>query len=109
MVHDKNHAQIISNVLQYAATRRADKSWKGKMLGALGDRNETGEDPPFVRLKPSYFEWRKVRLPVDREDSGPMATYYDQPENEGQLCTLEEGEVKANVTPVPKFTLVPEK
>ena len=109
MVHDEKHAQVISNVLQYAATRRADKSRRGKILGALEDRNKTGEDPPFVRLKPSYFEWRKVRLPVDREDSGPMATYYDQQENEGQFCPLEEGEVEANKTPVPKFTLVPAK
>ena len=62
MVHDEQHAQVISNVIQYAASRRADKAWKGQMIGALGDRSEKEEDPPFVRLKPSYFEWRKVRL-----------------------------------------------
>ena len=109
MVHDKKHAQIISNVLQYAATRRADRSWRGKWLGALGDRNERGEDPPFVRLKPSYFEWRKVRLPADLEDSGRMAVYYDQRENEGQFCPLEEGDLEATETAVPKFALVPAK
>ena len=70
MVHDEQHTQVISNVMQYAALRRADKAWKGKMIGSLGDRSEKGEDPPFVRLKPAYFEWRKVRLPSDREDSG---------------------------------------
>ena len=75
MVHDDQHAQVISNVMQYAALRRADKAWKGKMIGALGGRSETGEDPPFVRLKPSYFEWRKVRLPSDREGSGQMTVF----------------------------------
>ena len=29
MVHDDHQAQIVSNVLQYAASRRADKAWKG--------------------------------------------------------------------------------
>ena len=48
MVHDKQHTQIISNVIQYAASRRADKAWKGRMIGALGDRNKKGEDQPFV-------------------------------------------------------------
>ena len=75
MVHDEHQAQIISNVMQYAASRRADKVWKGRMIDALGDRNEKGEDPPLVRLKPSYFEWRKVRLPLDREDLGAMAVF----------------------------------
>ena len=75
MVHNEHQALIISNVMQYAASRRrrADKAWKGKMICALGDRNKKVEDPPFVRLKPSYFEWRKVRLPSDREDLGQMA------------------------------------
>ena len=76
MVHDKQHTQIISNVIQYMASRRADKAWKGKMIDTLGDRNKKGEDPPFVRLKPLYFEWRKVRLPADGEDLGPMALFY---------------------------------
>ena len=30
MVHDKQHTQIISNVIQYAASRRANKARKGK-------------------------------------------------------------------------------
>ena len=79
------------------------------MVGALGDRSETGEDPPFVRLKPSYFEWRKVRLPMDQEDSGQMATFYDQPENEGEFCSLDAGELEMNETTVPKLALVPSK
>ena len=98
MVHDERHTQVISNVMQYAASRRADKAWKGKMIGALGDRSKKGEDPPFVRLKPSYFEWRKVRLPSDQEDSGQMAVFYDQQENEGDFCNLEGGELELNNT-----------
>ena len=43
VVHDEQHAQIISNVMQYVASRRADKAWKGQMIGALGDRSEKGE------------------------------------------------------------------
>ena len=62
-----------------------------------------------MRLKPSYFEWRKVRLPADLEDSGRMAVYYDQRENEGQFCPLEEGDLEATETAVPKFALVPAK
>ena len=109
MVHDEQHAQVLSNVMQYAASRRADKAWKGKMAGALEDRSKTGGDPPFVRLKPSYFEWRKVRLLLDQEDSGPMATFYDQPENEGEFCSLNAGELEMNETAVPKLALVPSK
>ena len=109
MVHDERHIQVISNVMQYVASRRADKAWKGKMIGALGDRSEKGENPPFVRLKPSYFEWRKVRLPLDREDLGQMAVFYEQPENEGDFCNLEGGELELNDTSVPKFALVPSK
>ena len=79
------------------------------MRGALRDRHETGEDPPVVRLQPSYFERRQVRLPADREDLGPMTTYHDPPEKEGHFCPLEEGEGEANETPVPKCALVPAK
>ena len=75
-------------------------------MGALGDRNKERQDPPFVRLKPSYFECRKVRLPADREDSGPMATFCDTPDNEGKFCNLEGGELKIDETPVPKFALL---
>ena len=42
MVHHERHAKVISNVMQYAALRRADKVRKGKMLGALGVRNKKG-------------------------------------------------------------------
>ena len=52
MVHDEQQAQVIGNVMQYAALRRADKARKEKMIDALGDRSEKGEDPPFVQLKP---------------------------------------------------------
>ena len=79
------------------------------MLGALGDRNKAGQDPPFVRLKPSHFEWQKVRLPTDYDDSGPMATFYDTPGNEGDFCNLEGGELEIDETPVPKIALVPSK
>ena len=30
MVHDEKHTQVVSNMMQYATSRRADKSWKGK-------------------------------------------------------------------------------
>ena len=60
-----------------------------------------------MRLQPSYFEWRKVRLLSDREDSGQMAVFYDQPENERDFCNLEGGELELNDTWVPKFSLFP--
>ena len=56
MVNGEQHTQVISNVMQYAALHRADKAWKGKNICALGDRNEKGEDPPFVHLRPSYLD-----------------------------------------------------
>ena len=40
MVHDEQHTQVIDNVMQYPAPRRADKAWKGKMIGALEDRKK---------------------------------------------------------------------
>ena len=79
------------------------------MIDALGDRNEKGEDPPFICLKSSYFEWRKVRLPADREDSGPMTLFYEQSKNEGEFCNLEGGELEVNKTLVSKFTIAPSK
>ena len=79
------------------------------MIGTLGDRNKKGEDPPFIRLKLSYFEWRKVRLLSDQEDSGQMAVFYDQQENEGDFCNLEGGDLELNDTWVPKLVLVPSK
>ena len=106
MVHNEKHAQMVSNVLQYAASQRANNSSKGKMMGAPGDRNNEGQNPPFVRLKPFYFEWRKMRLPTDRKDSGPMATFYDTPDNEGDFCNLEGGELEINKMLMPKFALV---
>ena len=42
MVHNERHTQIISNVMQYAASCRADKVWKRKMVGELGVRNKKG-------------------------------------------------------------------
>ena len=78
-------------------------------MGALGDRNKEGQNPLFVRLKPSHFEWWKVRLPTDRGDSGPMATFYDTPGNKGDFCNLGGGELEIDETPVPKFALVPSK
>ena len=79
------------------------------MVGALEDMSETGEDPPFVRLKSLYFECHKVRLPLDQEDSGQMATFYDQPESKGQFCSLDTGELEMNETVVPKLALIPSK
>ena len=95
--------------MQYAISLRADKAWKEKMIGALGDRNKKGEDPPFVWLKPSYLEWRKVRLPADQEDSVPMAVFFEQSQNEGEFCNLEGGKLKINETSVPKSALVSSK
>ena len=45
MVHNKQHTQIISDVMQYAGSRRANKAWKEKMIDALGDRNEKRGGP----------------------------------------------------------------
>ena len=78
-------------------------------MGAVGDRNKEGQDPPFVHIKPSYFEWRKVRLPADPEDLGPIATFCDTSDNKGEFCNLKGCELEIDETPVPKFALVPSK
>ena len=44
-VYNEKHTQVVSNMLQYAASRRAEKSWKGKIMGALGDGNKEEQDP----------------------------------------------------------------
>ena len=46
---------------------------------------------------------------MDREDSGQMAVFYEHPENEGDFCNLEGGELEMNDTSMPKFALVPSK
>ena len=109
MVHEDPDVQVISNVLVYASSRRDDKKWIEKWLGALGDRNKKGEDPPFIRLKPSYFEWRGLKLSSNQEYSGPMATFYDNSANKGEFCNLEGNDVDIEQTFVPKFALVPSK
>ena len=38
-----------------------------------------------------------------------MALFYEQPENKGDFCNLEGGELELNDTLVPKFALVPSK
>jgi hypothetical protein len=38
-----------------------------------------------------------------------MATFYDTPENEGEFCKLDGGELEIDETSVPKFALVPSK
>ena len=43
MVHDEQHAQVLSNVMQYAASRRADKVWKGKCLLRWGTEARRGK------------------------------------------------------------------
>ena len=43
MVHDEKPKQVVSNVLKYAAPRRADKTLRGKMLGALGNGTKKGK------------------------------------------------------------------
>jgi hypothetical protein len=55
MVHEDPDVQVISNVLIYASSRGDDKTWKGKWLAALGDRNEKGEDPPIRSPQPIIF------------------------------------------------------
>ena len=109
MVHKNPDVQVVSNIVIYALSRGDDKKWKGKWLAALGDRNEKGEDPPFIRLKPSYFEWRGVKLPSDQEDSGAIATFYDKSKNKEEFCYLEGAELDIEQTHVPKFCLVPAK
>ena len=79
------------------------------MVGVLEDRTKKEEDPPFIRLKPSCFEWRSVRLGTDREDSGWMAMFYNEPANKGESCHLEGGGLEMDGTQVPKIALVPAK
>jgi hypothetical protein len=107
MTHDDPCVQVITNVVHYAAASRDDRKWDGKWMGALGDRTQEGDNPPVVRLKPSYFEWRQVNLPTDKEDSGPVATHYDT--TEGELFQLEDNQAEADSTWVPKLALMPAK
>ena len=63
MMHAEHQAEIISNVMQYAAPCRADKARKGRMIGALGDKNEKGEASPLAnnrKTRGNSATWREA-------------------------------------------------
>ena len=107
MAHDEPFVTILTSVVHYAALGDVDDLWDGKWMAAADDRGEDGTDPPFVRMKPSYWDWREVNLPKDLSDSGPVATYYDTNGTRGEFYTPSPGELEGATTWVPKFPLVP--
>ena len=74
----------------------------------MGDRDKGGGDPPYVRLKASYFEWRDIKLQFNQTDLGAMTTYYAQHED-GIFVELGEQELEPGPTAVPKFAIMPAK
>ena len=96
----------MTTVVHCASASQEDKKWDGRWLEVLGDQNKRGADPPFVRFKESYFEWKDVRLPGNQFDMGPMVNYYDQMED-GEFANLADHKLEPNAVAVPKFSIMP--
>ena len=89
MVHGEKHKQVVSNVLKYAAPRRVDKTWRGKMLGALGEGTKKGGiqfsciSSRLILNGAKYSSQRIKKIKAGGH-------VYDQPENDGDFSTLKE-------------------
>ena len=106
MEFESSRISLIHSLLRTHPGRRAAcRDFDGKVLGAVGDRGSDGTNPPFVKLKETYFAWRKVRLPRDKTDNGPLAQHAAAHPRE--FCALDEGELDVDETSIPKLGLVP--
>ena len=56
MAHDEPFVTILTSVVHYAALGSEDELWDGQWMAAADDRSEDGSDPPFVRMKSSYWD-----------------------------------------------------
>ena len=106
MSFDDPRVMPLHSVVHYAAAGRNDDSYDGKWMVAAGDRQPNGANPAVVRLKPSYFEWRDVKLPADSSDSSPIATWYDTTTNR-EFFNPSDAYLENAPTEVPKLTLLP--
>ncbi len=60
--------------MHYAAQGDEDNQWDKKWMATVDDREQDDTNPPFVRLKQSYCDWRDVKLPTDVSDASPIVT-----------------------------------
>ena len=56
MANNDPAVKVLLSIVHYAAEGREYRMWEGRWMGALGDRDKGGGDPPYVCLKASYFE-----------------------------------------------------
>ncbi len=71
------YIKILTSFVHYAATADSDKDWDEKWMTTMDDRQEDGTNPPFICLKPCYWDWRDVKLPSSLLDTWPIAVHYD--------------------------------
>ena len=78
-------------------------------MAAVGDREEDGSNPPYVRLKSTCWSWKEVKLPTDLADTGPLASYYMTGGTRGEFYLPAAVEVDNTSTWVPTIPVLPAK
>ena len=77
---DGPFVQPLHSFIKYAATGRRPCQYNGMYMAAVGDRVGLA-DPPYMKVKKTYFEWIKGKPIKDASDSGPIASFYDDATN----------------------------
>ena len=77
---DGPFVQPLHSFIKYAALGRRPCQYNGVHMAAVGDRVGLA-DPPYTKVRKSYFEWTKGKPVKDTSDTGPIATFYDDVNN----------------------------
>lgn len=71
----------IHSVFQWKASGRSNDIYDGEYFGAVGDR-DGDDDPPFVKLSKSLFEWKQVKLLTSEGgEQEAIDAFYGDPTN----------------------------
>mmetsp|Transcript_28403 Transcript_28403/g.59963 ORF Transcript_28403/g.59963 Transcript_28403/m.59963 type:complete len:210 (+) Transcript_28403:171-800(+) len=106
MLEGQPYVQPIHSVAQYATANRHRDSYNGEYLGAIGDRDDE-EDPGFVCLKKSLFEWQNVTLVDSTDDISEIATWFDGAENTEKYFNTSNAVMATEAVAIPKLAMIP--
>ena len=68
---DGPYVMPLHSIFKYSAPGRSKDQYDGCFLGAIGD-HQGEDDPPFIKLKKSHFEWREIKLPKEGQAENSM-------------------------------------
>ena len=84
--------------------------YNGKYLAAIWDR--TGEaDPPYVKVKKTYFKWREVKTFKEVDDDSVISKFYDEEANRLKCSdpAAVTADLETNRSWFPKLPMIPVK